>query len=274
MKRLKLLVLGTGITDDTTKLVRKSLRHFANQTGQGNPSERDGKADTDQVGKDAEEIQTTLVFEDVIASTQSQELRARGEQYGYILVLGGEAVGKLENSQSRDCIECHTLKPEEWGGPLRERVIKQLERFMTAWRNYETERKLAELQKNSKQTVEWVEQNIEQFRRYIQLMIQNGRYHAVVFENKTGIKAQVILQDATRRLQTPLEDLIPVVADLSQESKETVESRVGELGYKQVYVMDVEEFMVHIKLICMSKIGKCAYIKVEPQHASDNPVTS
>ena len=115
MKRLKILVIGSSLTDSDRDLVLKSLKYFTRKEGLSN------------------EIAEKVVFEDVVAKQDSHEIGKHANEYGYVLVLGRDASDKLENTNTNiDIVEYHTLRPIEWGGLLRDRVVEQLEGIINA----------------------------------------------------------------------------------------------------------------------------------------------
>lgn len=252
MKRLRILVVGTSLTQKDTQLVLQSLKYFAEEAFQ-------------PIG---DELLDSVTFEDVVAKQEVHEIRDSSSQYGYLLMLGNDAVRKLEQTNaSVDMVECHTMRPIEWGGQMRDRIIEQLKSFILSWVRSETESKLVEISQHDKHEVEWIHQNADQFKRHIQLMIQNGRPHAVFFQKEES-EAHCILKDATKRLRQPIEDVVPIVVS-SSCAREKTQKILEKNGYSKVFFMDIDEFMAHVMSMCMQMSGKAARIMVEPTDASN-----
>ena len=249
MKRLKILVVGSSLTDDDRNLVCSSLKYYAEQIFQ-------------PIG---DEILDNIVFEDVVAKQDVHEIRERANEYGYVLVLGNDASTKLKNtSASIDVVECHTLRPVEWSGPMRDRIIEQIKEFVKAWIDMETEGKLAQIAQVDEHEVEWITQNTDQFKRHIQLMIQNGRPHAAFFTGGDQ-ESHLVLRDATKRLREPIQEVVSIVADEKVlHAREESLKKFEQIGYPKVFLMDIDEFMSHVMSMCMQMSGQPARIIVEP----------
>jgi predicted nucleotidyltransferase len=253
-----MLVVGNALTSNDKELVTKSLMYFA--------EELSPDLDIKQLILLNECLRNDIIFEDVVAKKDVHNLRDHADRFGYLLVLGTEAGRKLEHtSASVDVVECHTLVPKEWGDArLRDRVIEQLKGLVKAWIEMETESRVVEVAKTDTHEVEWVQQNSDQFKRHIQLMIQNGRPHVILFSN-IDAKNHVILRDATKRLREPMQEIVPIVADekvLGAPEKSL--KKFEQLGYSKVFLMDIDEFMSHIMSMCAQMNGEPARIIVEP----------
>jgi hypothetical protein len=249
MKRLRVLVVGSSLTQEDTDRVVNSLKYFAEE-------------------QLADELMSKLVFEDVVAKQEVHEIRDNASKYGYMLVLGNKAVRKLEQTSANvDVVECHTLCPAEWSGPMRERIIEQLKSFTESWVKKETESKLVKVAQDDKHEVEWIHQNADAFKRHIQLMVQNGRPHAVFFQKEES-EAHCILKDATKRLRQPVEEVVPIVIS-SSCVREKTQKILEKNGYTKVFFMDIDEFMSHVMSMCMQMSGKAARIMVEPSDTEE-----
>lgn len=264
MERLRILIVGSTLSVDDEQLVTKSLMYYVEQT----------MSDHKRVFA-AELLSKNLVFEDVVAKREVHNLRDHGDRFGYMLVLGNAAARKLESTNvSIDVVECHTLVPQEWGGPMRDQVIKQLREFVDSWLKCETESKVVKIAETDTHKAEWIKQNSNQLKRHIQLMIQNDRPHAAFFQDK-GEKAHLILRDATKKLRVPIQEVIPVVADEKiLGAPEKYLKKFEQLGYSKVFLMGIDEFMSHIMSMCMQMSGQPARIIVEPVDDTKEPQTS
>lgn len=268
MKRLRILVVGSAMSINDEALVLKSLMYYAEDLSPD--------LDLEQQEILSELLGNDLVFEDVIAKKDVHNLRDHADRFGYLLVLGTIAGRKLESTNaSVDLVECHTLLPKEWSDPrVRERVIKQLKDFVKAWIDMETENKVVEVAKTDTHEVTWIQQNSDQFKRHIQLMIQNERPHAAFFQNK-GEESHLILHDATKRLREPMQEVVPVVADekiLGAPEKSL--KKFEQVGYPKVFLMDIDEFMSHIMSMCAQMSDEPARIIVKPVNDTKEPTTS
>lgn len=254
MRRLHLLAIGTMLTAEDRTTIEKSLDYFV----------RSNTTLSDQQKIQlAHELAEKTVIEDLAARKTVGKLKSEPNKYGYILVLGNEALRKLEDTDVHvDVVECHTLKPSEWSGEMRERIISQLKSFIQSWIMAETEVKMAEIAKADKHEVEWIIQNDDQFKRHIQLMVQNGRPHAAQFQMTAEGEAHCILRDATKRLQQPITEVVPVVAE-SLGTQEKILKKLEQNGYPKVFLMDIDEFMSHVRSICLQLNGEPVRIKVE-----------
>lgn len=262
MKRLKTLVVGSSITLEDRALLKTTLDYFIRTW-------RDGRINSKEADQLAEEMIDKLVFEDIVAKSYSQELDQRASEFGYLIALGSDAVNKLETTVAhRQVVELLTLKPNDWSGPFRDRVVKQFDRFITSWITAETEVELAKITQENKHSVDWILQNLDQFKRHIQLMIQNGRPHAVFFQegdvDEFSGQAHVILMDATKRLKEPLQEVVPIVVDKKiLDAQEKNLKKFEQNGYVKVFLMDIDEFVNHVEAICLQMNGLPAYIMVK-----------
>lgn len=258
MNRLKILVVGSAMKPMDEALVLKSLMYFA--------EELSPDLDIEQQEILSEILGNDIVFEDVVAKKDVHNLRDHADKFGYVLILGGAAGRKLEFTHANvDVVECDTLIPTEWHDPrVRDRIIEQLREFVKAWIDMETESKVVEIAKTDIHKVEWIKQNSDQLKRHIQLMIQNNRPYAAFFQEK-GEEAHLILRDATKKLRTPIEEVIPVVADEKVlRAREKSLKKFEQLGYSKVFLMDIDEFMAHVLSMCAQMSGQPARIIVEP----------
>ena len=258
MKRLQILVVGSAMKPTDESLVLKSLMYFA--------EELSPDLDLEQQEILSEVLGNDIVFEDVVAKKDVHNLRDHADKFGYVLVLGTAATRKLEiTSASVDVVECQTLVPEEWSDPrVRDRVIEQLKGFVKAWIDQETESKVVEVAQAPTHQVEWIKQNSDQLKRHVQLMIQNGRPHAAFFQDR-GEESHLVLRDATKKLRTPIEEVVPIVADeKTLGAPEKSLKKFEQIGYPKVFLMGIDEFMSHIISMCMQMSGQPARIIVEP----------
>jgi hypothetical protein len=249
MKRLKTLVIGSGITEEDSALVVKSLKFFI--------TELSGEL---CLGDDFAKL---LTFEDVSARPQSVHIRDHGGEYGYVLTLGMKGQKVLERTHREGDLEvCHTMEVADWSGRGRDMIIRQLKGFATSWVQMVVEGRAAVVAETDTHEIDWILQNTSQFKRHIQLMVQNGRPHAVHFQ-EGGKEVQCIMRDATKRLRKPCTDVVAVVIeDLGVQEK--IQENLEKNGYPKVVFMEIEEFMAHITSMCLQMSGKPAYIKVEP----------
>jgi len=254
MKKLSILVVGNALTAMDEALVTKSLMYFAEELSESTlPEEQEILSEL---------LGNSLVFEDVVARKDVSSIREHADRFGYILALGNKAVHKLEHTSADiDVVECHTLPAGDWSGGMRERVIEQLKEFVKAWINMETENKVMKVAKVERHEVDWVLQNTKQFKRHIQLMIQNNRPHAVFFQDKKD-KVHCILKDATKRLRKPIDVIVPIVTE-SSRVQEKVQKNLEQNGYKKIFFMDLNEFMSHVICMCQQMNGESVHIKVE-----------
>jgi hypothetical protein len=264
MKRLQILAIGTSLTEEDTLLVLRSLKYFADETFD----------DTQQPVGD--ELRCSVIFEDVVAKREVNNLRTNGDKFGYMLVLGSDAQRKLEATNVNvDLVECHTLVPKEWSNPrLRDRVIEQLRGFIRAWINCEAENKIVEVAQADTHKVIWIQQNSNQLKRHIQLMIQNNRPYAAFFQDK-GEEAHLILRDATKKLRTPIQEVVPVVVEEKiLGAPEKFLKKFEQVGYPKVFLMGIDEFMSHIMSMCAQMSGRPARIIVEPVNDTEEQGSS
>ena len=261
MKRLRILIVGTGLTCNDIKRVKQSLVYFVQESILPLSDE--------QRASFAEELSNSLTFEDVVAKKDIHQIWNHASTYGYLLLLGNDAIRKLEATQFKmDVVECHTLRPAEWTGKMREHVIGQLKTFVNAWINATTETKVAELVKSDEHKTDWILQNLDQFKRHIQLMITNDRPHVAMFQ-KGKTEYHCILKDATKRLKQPLNEIVPVVVE-NAGVREKILKNLEQNGYSKVFIMEIDEFINHVKSICLQLNGQPVHIMVEPTDAPNS----
>jgi len=260
MNRLKILIVGNSMTPDDEALVYKSLEYFAEMLSPD--------LDSEQLEMLFDVLYNSIVFEDIVAKLEVHSLRDHADQFGYILVLGTPAWDKLGHTNfDINMVICHTLISQEWSDPrLRERVIEQLKGFIQSWINMETESQVVEIAETDTHEIEWIKQNSNQFKRHIQLIIQNGRSYAALFNNNVkdgGEDHHLVLQDATKRLREPMEKIVPIVVDeKSLRAREKTLKNFHRLGYTKVFLMDIDEFMTHITLMCKQLSSEAVHIIV------------
>ena len=236
LDRMLLYIIGTGLDRQSQDIILKCIVNLVLEmkpNGEGIFHENIYDASN-----------KNIKFEDVSAKPSAVKIVQDIDKVGYILVLGSDALSKLEESYRQNIIICETLPLKEWYGSLKDKVKLQLTKFLKRWINYEYEKTVIKETQHYNDNILMC--NLDSLIKFAQLKILNNRNLAIIYQGD-----KVILEDATKRREIPID--APVIIGTKTRKLDGLEQSLNKLGYIQPFISDIDEFIFHLKLIFNSE---------------------
>lgn len=259
MQHLKVLVVTNGPSIDELSRLKGGLVFIA--------------------GKVGVDIMDHVVFEDIVAFQLSHQLRDRAKEYGYVIMVGREAYTKTQSQVANSSLNvCKTPGLSSWGGTNKRVIASQIAELFREWDKFAVEKKLlvTPMSQESKEEASedraaWIEANLLDFERYLEMQLNASRYQACIFKLSNEAAPYMEVVDATRKLRVPISDVVPVLAKpevlSDKDETEKVVDKLKKNGYQNPFLLEIRDFLVLVRICCqLAKSGRARLeIALEPE---------
>lgn len=250
MHHMRILVVVNGPSQDELNLLRRGIEQLLNKY-------------------QADEAKELIDYDDLVAARSSLKLRNNLRDYGYCISVGKSAKDKIISQTEAVTICLYEIAPvETWNAPgIKRSVAEVIKGFVDDWKSFKVEKQLLLTPLAPTNNIpapnksEWIEANVKDFERYLELMLKHGRYPVCVYKDDGTIE----IKDGTRKLQDKVEKATPVLCpDDSVQGLDikSLSTLLKNNGYEIPYFLPLREFITTVRIICQTSTSGKAKIEV------------
>lgn len=241
MNHLKILVIGNELAENDWIILKEGLQFVARKVAPNAPD--------------------FVEYEDLSTFSQSRQLVNHASNFGYCIIIGKSAYDKTKSQIENSGLHyISIISPNRWKDKeIRKTALTEIADLMKKWADYWIEKKILvkadqTKQQTAEETAEWIESNLTDFEKMMELMISNHRYQAGIFKIVDEPNPFIEVVDATKKQRVPIKEVTPIlVLEEVKEDEEKLEKALKSVrtsGFENPYPVTIREFMLMIRIIC------------------------
>jgi hypothetical protein len=211
--------------------------------------------------KQLKAAKTSIIIENIDDIEYSPNLTINRNEFSRVISVGLLATKKIE-AQRLEEFKCQAIPaPSSWDKEIRAKTLGYLIVLLNGWQpdtapiNVSIEPKETETKSIPviKPQLPYVPDTatIGQLEKILELEVLNHRMHAVIFQwSQEG--SSLILQKADKKLDVPLDQVVPILVSddiLSDETKiQEVRDALDKSLYKNPYLLGIKDFIILVKI--------------------------